>query len=75
MIIGSAKTPFTMYGLLGYSALAGMVVDAVLIWKKRIGNNDNVLLPKSLHLHTVIAYTWWLLAYITGSLLIMLLNT
>ena len=33
MIAGSRKIPFTFHGLLGYSALAGMLVDTVLAWR------------------------------------------
>jgi len=32
MILGSSKGGFTLHGILGYSALIGMFIDAVLIW-------------------------------------------
>ena len=38
MIAGSSKGPFTLHGLLGYSSLAGMIIDAALIWRFRLNN-------------------------------------
>ncbi len=33
MIIGSGQIPITVHGFIGYSALAAMLIDAVLIWR------------------------------------------
>jgi len=72
MIIGSTNSPFTLHGFLGYSALAAMLIDVVLIWDfhKKHGSAEKV--PKKLHRYTLLAYSWWVIAYITGSLLVML---
>jgi hypothetical protein len=71
MIIGSSKGPFTFHGLLGYSSLAGMLVDAVLLWRARLVNGNGYLLSKALHTYSLIAYLWWVAAYITGAILVM----
>lgn len=71
MIIGSTNSPFTFHGFLGYSALALMLIETILVWRfyKTYGFNFEV--PASLHRYTLIAYSWWVIAYITGSLLVM----
>ena len=71
MIIGSTNSPFTLHGSLGYSALMLMLIDTILIWRfyKTYGFNFEV--PVGLHRYTIIAYSWWVIAYITGSLLVM----
>jgi uncharacterized repeat protein (TIGR03987 family) len=71
MIIGSTKSPFTIHGSLGYSALTLMLIDTILIWRF-YKNNTNLDVPKGLHIYTSIAYSWWIIAYITGSLLVMM---
>lgn len=68
MIIGSSKGPFTLHGLLGYSSLTLMIVDTLYFWNKR----KSEVIPDWLKTYSKIAYTWWILAYITGSLLVML---
>jgi len=72
MIIGSTNSPFTLHGSLGYSALTLMLIDTILIWRfyKTYGFNFEV--PKALHNYTIISYSWWVIAYITGSLLVMM---
>lgn len=71
MIIGSTKSPFTLHGSLGYSALTLMLIDTVIIWRFYLKNGANLEVPKVLHKYTLIAYSWWIIAYITGSLLVM----
>ena len=72
MIIGSENPAFTLHGLLGYSSLTGMLIDAILLWYLRIRNGIKSKVPKSLHLYTRLAYFWWILAYITGALIVIL---
>jgi uncharacterized repeat protein (TIGR03987 family) len=71
MIIGSTNSPFTLHGSLGYSALTLMLIDTVLIWRFYNKNGIGLEVPKSLHRYTLISYSWWVIAYITGSLLVM----
>ncbi|MCX5991187.1 MAG: hypothetical protein NTZ04_02480 [Chloroflexi bacterium] len=33
MILGARKTPLTVHGVIGYTALLAMLVDAALIWR------------------------------------------
>lgn len=70
MIIGSQNTPFTFHGFIGYSALVAMIIDMSLIWKSYFKNGLNSIVNKGLHRYSLIAYIWWVVVYITGSLLI-----
>ncbi|MCK4632439.1 MAG: hypothetical protein KAT79_04160 [candidate division Zixibacteria bacterium] len=71
MIIGSPNTPFSLHGFVGYSSLTGMLIDAILIWRYW-GSHKDEIVPHRLHMYTRIAYGWWICAYITGALLVML---
>lgn len=70
MILGSSKGLFTLHGFLGYSSLSGMLIDAILIWKLRLKQGSNSSVSKELHLYSRFAYVWWILAFITGGLLV-----
>jgi len=72
MIIGSSKGPLTLHGILGYSSLAGMTIDTLLIWRHRMKNGLGSAVPNGLHLYSRFAYIWWVLAFITGGLLVAL---
>jgi len=69
MIKGSSNTPFTLHGILGYSSLCAMLVDAVLLWRYRLQHGEEKIVTKGLHLYSRFAYGWWVMAFITGSLL------
>lgn len=71
MILGSKNSPFTVHGFVGYSALVVMLIELVRIWKLYNKEGINVEVPKGLHLYSRIAYIWWVVAYITGSLIAM----
>lgn len=71
MIIGSSNGPFTLHGFLGYSSLIGMLIDVVLIWRFHL-KNPKQKVSKFLHLYSRYAYAWWVLAFITGGLLVAL---
>ncbi len=66
MIAGSSNTPFTVHGILGYSSLAAMLTDAVLLWRFRLKNGIDTAVSNGLHLYSRLAYVWWILAFITG---------
>ena len=70
MIIGSEDSAFTLHGILGYSSLTGMLIDTFLIWRTRVKNGINALVPKGLHLYSRFAYIWWICAFITGGMLV-----
>ena len=70
MIIGSSKGPFTVHGILGYSSLAGMLIDCFFIWKLKNEKGIGSVVPDTLHKYSRYAYIWWILAYVTGALII-----
>jgi len=70
MIIGSSKSAFTLHGFLGYSSLAGMLTDTLLIWRFHLRTQAGTLVPKGLHIYSGLAYAWWVIAFITGLLLV-----
>jgi hypothetical protein len=71
MIIGSHRIPITFHGVMGYSALGGMLIDTVLIWKSRLWLKKTETVSKNLHLYTRIAYLWWVIAYFAGGFIAM----
>ncbi len=72
MIIGSSKGGFTLHGFIGYSSLLGMLLDAIFMWIRVAKYGLNKEVPKKLHLYSRYAYSWWVLAFITGGLLVFL---
>ena len=69
MIIGSTKSPFTLHGILGYSSLTAMLIETSLAWRHRNRHGDAPV-PGGLHLYSRLAYIWWVLAYLTGAVLV-----
>lgn len=69
MIIGSRNIPITLHGVVGYSALAGMLVDTILIWRHWRSDRKNEPVSKGLHMYTRFAYGWWVVAYVAGGML------
>lgn len=69
MIIGSKSPGFTLHGLLGYSALLVMLIDVVFVWSEYI-KDKHTFVGKGLLIYSKIAYGYWVIAYLTGSLLI-----
>jgi hypothetical protein len=72
MILGTKNIATGYHGYLGYSALAVMLVDTILIWIHWL-RKGGVPLPEKLNLYTRIAYSWWVIAYIVGAAMSMLL--
>ncbi len=72
MIIVSENSPFTLHGILGYSSLTAMIIDAVLLWRFRMKSGSEEKVARPVHLYSRIAYIWWVAAYITGTLMVML---
>jgi len=70
MIIGSSKSAFSLHGILGYTATTTMLIDLVLIWKCYFKNGFDSRIRSSVLLYSKIAYAWWIIAYLTGSLLV-----
>ena len=72
MITGSANIPFTVHGMLGYSALTVMLIDIILIWRHWIKAKGDPV-PKGLNIYTRLAYCWWVVAYFAGAAISMTL--
>jgi len=70
MIIGSSKGAFTLHGILGYSAMLTMIVNLILIWQWYFKNGFDTMINNSILLYSKIAYGWWVIAYITGSVMV-----
>ena len=66
MILGSSH--ITIHGFIGWSALAAMLTDAVLIWRHWTRQKDGVV-SRGLNLYTRYAYSWWVVAYIAGAVI------
>ena len=71
MILGSQNSPFTYHGFIGYSALLVMLIELVRIWRAHNKLGLGAEVPKGVHLYSRFAYIWWVVAYITGSLIAM----
>ena len=70
MILGSGKGMITLHGLIGYSSLLGMLTDTFLLWRHNLKEGPGKNVSRRLQLFSGITYTWWILAYITGGLLV-----
>lgn len=70
MIMGSSKGALTLHGILGYSALAAMLIDTLLIWRFYKKHDLGTQVAKGLHLYSRFAYIYWVVAFITGILLV-----
>jgi hypothetical protein len=68
MIIGSTNIPLTVHGVIGYTALLAMLIDAILIWKHWVRNGGGGI-PRNVHIYTRFAYGWWVIAYIVGAVM------
>ena len=70
MIIGSTKGLVTPHGLIGYSSLLGMLTDTFILWRHYLKKGPGENVSHRVHLYSRIAYIWWIIAYITGGLLV-----
>ena len=71
MILGSRNSPFTFHGFIGYSALLIMLIELIRLWTLHSKQGMGTAVPAGLHLSSRFAYIWWVVAYITGSLIAM----
>ena len=72
MILGSTKGLLTFHGFIGYSSLLGMSIDTFLLWKYNLKKGAEAIVSKSLHIYSRVAFIWWVMAFITGGLLVAL---
>jgi hypothetical protein len=69
MIIGSTKG-LTLHGIIGYSSLLGMLTDTILLWRHNMKEGPENEVHRGLHVYSRISFAWWIIAYITGGLLV-----
>ncbi|KAF0238564.1 MAG: hypothetical protein FD181_936 [Prolixibacteraceae bacterium] len=70
MIMNSGKSLFSLHGLLGYSAIITMIINVFLVWRLYFKNGLDSVIGNSVIMYSKIAYAWWLIVYITGSILV-----
>lgn len=70
MVINSEKSIFSLHGVLGYSAMITMIINVILVWRCFFKNGFDSVISNPIILYTKIAYAWWLITYITGSILV-----
>jgi hypothetical protein len=71
MIIGASGKPFTLHGILGYSALIVMFIDTILVWRVYFKHGIDAYVKRKFLRYPKYAYLWWIIAYLTGSLIIL----
>jgi hypothetical protein len=71
MILATQHGGVSLHGVLGYSALAAMATDTVLMWRQRSRAGEEPL-GNGLHLYSRLAYVYWVVAYFTGAALVMM---
>ncbi len=71
-ILGSTNTPFSVHGFLGYSALVGMVIETILLWRFRMQKGKEYPVSLRFHLYSKLALFWWVTAFVVGALLVFL---
>jgi len=72
MMIGTVENWVTLHGVLGYTALAVMVTDAVFIWKHRNKHGTEIPFSDTLNRNSKLGFILWLIAFGTGELLAVL---
>jgi hypothetical protein len=68
MILGSGKI-ISLHGLLGYSALAGMLVEVAVVWRWRTRLGEAPI-TGGMASYSKLAYGYWVLAFLSGGLLV-----
>lgn len=72
MTIGAAPTAFSLHNFLGVSALLLMLVEVILIWRTYLRKKLYAVIDKKLIAYSRLAIGWWIVAYLTGSLLVII---
>ena len=68
MILGSGRI-LSLHGLLGYTALAGMLAEVVIAWRWRAGRGGTPI-TRGMALYSRLAYGYWVIAFLSGGLLV-----
>jgi len=70
MIAATGSLAPSLHGVLGYSALALMLVHVIALWRHRARAGSAELSPR-LRGYGLIAYAYWVIAYFAGAALVM----
>lgn len=70
MMLGSKATPFTLHGFLGAVAFWVMFIDTVWCWKIYFTYGRDRKARESHIVYTKTAYMFWVVAYFTGSIIV-----
>lgn len=70
MIIGSGHF-LTLHGVIGYSSLIGMLTDTILSYRLVSKSGMGASVPAKFNRISTSVYIYWVLAYITGAVLVM----
>jgi hypothetical protein len=71
MIIGSGHF-ITLHGIIGYSSLLGMLADTVVSYRHVLKNGLDSALTENFNKLSLLAYLYWVVAYITGAMIVMM---
>jgi hypothetical protein len=71
MIVSSGKI-LTLHGIIGYSSLAGMLTDTILSYRFIYRSGFNAILSQKFIRWSTTAFLYWIAAYITGAVLVMI---
>ena len=66
MMIGATRTWFTPHGVVGFAALAAMLVLLPFLWRARRRSADG-LMSEGLYVFMWVAYLAWVATYIIGA--------
>ena len=72
MVIGSKEGALTLHGVIGYSSLLGMLIDTILSYRFAAKNGVGATTSAKFNMWSRIAYFYWIAAYITGAILVMI---
>jgi hypothetical protein len=68
MILGSGRI-LSLHGLLGYSALGGMLIEVGIAWRWRRRHGEAPI-TAGMARYGRVAYGWWVIAFLSGGLLV-----
>ncbi len=71
MVAGVGMFKISIHSILGFSATFTMLVNLFLILRLYVLKGMHSTIDRPLLIFSLIAYTWWVIAYLTGSLLIL----
>lgn len=70
MTLGSDDSSFNIHVYIGFSAFLVMFVNVILIWLLYLKKKMYAEINEKLHAFSRVAIIFWIIAYLTGSLLV-----